>query len=183
MGQYSKFPKLQVVDLGTEGTGDRIALLDSVGKIVGYNYVSKTIVRDVETITNTATPTDAFLKTIAASTIGEKDVINGAFIFNCLVATTKVDYKVVFAGIDVAVFSQVGYQAVNESTEISIKIFRDANKLKISSSLIGGTAVVYSFYYETTPFDFLESNDLKVTMEATNANEVSVQFAELILSK
>lgn len=180
MGGFTPIPKLQVEDLGTEGTGDRIALFDSDGKIVGYNYVSKIIVRDTETITNATTETDAFLKTIDANTIGENDVINGTFIFNCLAATTKVDYKVVFAGIDVAVFSQVGYQAVNESTEISIKVFRDAKKLKVSSSLIGGTTVVYSFYYETTPFDFLESNELKVTMEATNENEVSVQFSELI---
>lgn len=36
MGQYSKFTKLQIEDLGTEGTGDRIALFDSDGKVVGY---------------------------------------------------------------------------------------------------------------------------------------------------
>lgn len=35
-GGYTKIPKLQVVDLGTEGTGDRLALFDSDGKVVGY---------------------------------------------------------------------------------------------------------------------------------------------------
>lgn len=36
MAGETKIPKLQVLDLGTEGTGDRIALFDSDGKIVGH---------------------------------------------------------------------------------------------------------------------------------------------------
>lgn len=238
MGQYSKFPKLQVEDLGTEDTGDKIALFDSDGKVVGYiqktdiytkeqaietfvgrynvqnidaektfivspivptptlgghavnkdyadalSDTSTKLVRNTESYQNQVGETQAFISTIDANTIGENDVINGTFIFNCLVATTKVDYKVVIGGIEVAFFSQVGYQAINESTNILVKSFRDGTKLKVNSTLIGGTAVVYSFYYESTLFDFSDDNDFIVTMSADNANEVSVQFSELILSK
>lgn len=35
-GGFTKYNKLEVTDLGTEGTGDRIALLNSDGRLIGY---------------------------------------------------------------------------------------------------------------------------------------------------
>ena len=35
MGGFTKIPKIET-DLGTEGTGDRIALFDEEGKLVGW---------------------------------------------------------------------------------------------------------------------------------------------------
>lgn len=135
-GGFTKYNKLEVTDLGTEGTGDRIALFNSDGRLIGYvlkenleNFVplsgtevGKPITRDLEF------GADGDIKKIFSET--NDGEINNRF-------------SVIINDSDVYANTGFLYEDLDNNTKT--KILVNVNNINLISDKVGGGEVIIDF--------------------------------------